>query len=89
MPRLDGAAIDLNAFRAQARDELLAMLRSVGPAHRTDRQGKAPTGSLALVLDPSLSGPLGLVGSSGGNFTGDICSMNLQEPAGGSMLPAN
>ena len=49
MPRLEGASIDLAAYRTNARNELLAMLRS---------QGKT---NFALVLDPSLSGPLSLV----------------------------
>lgn len=56
MPLLDAASLDLRGFRAAARGELLAAITSVTAAVQDDG-----TGSHALVLDPDLSGPLGLV----------------------------
>ena len=54
MPKLENAPIGLGALREQARDSLMAALDSVSHA--------APRGEgFALVLDPSLSGPLGLI----------------------------
>ena len=64
MPRLDSSALDLAAFRKQARADLLAALDGLPsplPAPRPPRGGAASTGGHALVLDPTLSGPLGLV----------------------------
>ena len=48
LPSLEGAAINLSALRQQARSELLSLLPNDGQ-------------NVALVLDPALSGPLGLV----------------------------
>ena len=59
MPRLEGSALDLGAFRAHSRTELLAVLDSIPPPSAV--RGRAPSSGHALVLDPSLSGPLGLV----------------------------
>ena len=53
MPDLTNSAVDLAAYRAHARAEFLACLDDARPSG-----GK---GGVALVLDPSLSGPLGLV----------------------------
>ena len=53
MPKLDGAPINLAALREHSRQELMAALDSVS----------SPEGGpgKALVLDPALSGPLGLI----------------------------
>ena len=54
MPKLENAVIGLQALRAHTRSELLGALDSV----TAPEGGK---GSKALVLDPTLSGPLGMV----------------------------
>ena len=53
MPKLDGAPVNLAALREHSRQELMTCLDSVG----------SPDGGpgKALVLDPALSGPLGLI----------------------------
>lgn len=68
MPRLADSPLDLLTFRAQTRIELLSALDGVpapAPSRAPAFRGAAPaavgTGGHALVLDPSLSGPLGLV----------------------------
>ena len=48
LPKLDGAAINIDALRQQARSELMGLLPNDGK-------------SVAMVLDPALSGPLGLI----------------------------
>ena len=54
MPRLENASIDLRAHREHMRVDLMDALDSVSVANGS-RGGKA------LVLDPSLSGPLGMI----------------------------
>eukprot|EP00665_Eupelagonemidae_sp_cell47_P004107 gene4107-4902_t len=54
VPTLASAVVDLSGLRGLMRLELLAALDSVPPP-------PAGRGGRALVLDPSLSGPLGLV----------------------------
>ena len=53
MPALQGAPIDLRAYRAEMREELMSHLDMVPPPPLG--------GARALVLDPALSGPLGLI----------------------------
>jgi hypothetical protein len=48
LPKLDGAAINIGALRQQAHSELMGLLPNDG-------------NSVAMVLDPGLSGPLGLI----------------------------
>ena len=55
MPRLEGAAIDLAGLREQSRAELISALDSLRIPGAADKSG------VALVLDPALSGPLGLI----------------------------
>lgn len=67
MPRLEQSVLDLAAFRAHSRADLLAALDSVPsppPASKPARGAPSTStgpGGHALVLDKSLSGPLGLV----------------------------
>ena len=62
MPRLGGAPIDLSSYRAHCRADLIAALDSVpAPPHVSNKPRSGTSASHALVLDPSLSGPLGLV----------------------------
>eukprot|EP00965_Chrysotila_dentata_P057702 1913237-Pleurochrysis_carterae.AAC.8 len=52
MPRLEGGALDLRAARDAAKMELMRALR---------QDEETPLAATAIVLDPALSGPLGLI----------------------------